>query len=135
VINMLISGVYLIIIIGVLYFIVLPIIYIKKGLKANKNWKKIVPPVITMAITIIFMIIFTLAACVSPRYTVDIASGSEVKTYIANNTIYIDDIPSTLIRIFVFYNIPTWIMLLGYFMDRRKKNHRDNIEKMKILDL
>jgi len=135
VINMLISGVYLIIIIGVLYFIVLPIIYIKKGLKANKNWKKIVPPVITMAITIIFMIIYALKSGVSSYYSLDKATGNTVKSYIVYNAGNIDEKPLTLIIIFVFYNIPTWIMLLGYFMDRRKKNQRDNIEKMKILDL
>jgi len=132
---MLISGVYLIIIIGVLYFIVLPIIYIKKGLKANKNWKKIVPPVITMAITIIFMIIYALKSGVSSYYSLDKATGNTVKSYIVYNAGNIDEKPLTLIIIFVFYNIPTWIMLLGYFMDRRKKNQRDNIEKMKILDL
>ena len=126
---------YIIPIIGVLYFIVLPCIYIMKCLKAKESWKKIIPPLITMGISIIFIIIFALNATVTPYYSIDKATGNTIKSYIVSDAAYIEKTPFTLMIIFVFYNIPTWIMLLGYFFHRRNKKHRDNIEKMKIYDL
>jgi len=123
------------ILVGVLYFIGLPCIYIMKCLKANKNWKKIILPIITMALTIIFIIIFALNAAVTPYYTLDRTTGNTIKSYIVSDVAYIDKTPFTLGIIFLFYNIPTWIMLLGYFFHRRNKKYRDNIEKMKIYDL
>ena len=127
---------YIIPVIGVLYFIVLPCIYIMKCLKAKQNWKKIIPPLVTMGISIIFIIIFALNAAVSPYYSLDRATGNMIKSYrVVNDVAYIEKTPFTLMIIFVFYNIPTWIMLLGYFFHRRNKKNRDNIEKMKIYDL
>ncbi|SEW10726.1 hypothetical protein [[Clostridium] fimetarium] len=127
---------YIIPIIGVLYFIVLPCIYIMKCLKAKENWKKIIPPLVTMGISIIFIIIFALNAAVSQYYSLDRATGNMIKSYrVVNDVTYIEKIPFTLMIIFVFYNIPTWIMLFGYFFQRRNKKNRDNIEKMKIYDL
>ena len=55
--------------------------------------------------------------------------------FLSESAADIEETPLTLMIIFVVYNIPTWIMLLGYFFHRRKKGYRDNIEKMKIYDL
>jgi len=132
---MLDSSIYWVLIIGVLYFIGLPCIYIMKGLKVKENWKKLIPPIITMGLTIIFIIIFELNAAISPYYSLDSVTGNTVKSYFVNNAQNIDKIPFTLVITFLFYNIPTWIMLLAYFFNRRNKKNRDNIEKMKIYDL
>jgi len=132
---MLNSAIYGILIVGILYFIVLPCIYIMKVLKLKKNWKKIIPPIITMGITIIFIIVYALNAAISPYYSFDRTTGNTVKSYIVNHATDIDKTPFTLILIFVFYNIPTWIMLLAYFLHHRNKKIRDNVEKMKIYDL
>ena len=88
-----------------------------------------------MGISIILIIIFALNAAVSPSYSFDRATGNMVKSYVVNEAAYINETSFTLMIIFVFYNIPTWIMLLGYFFHRRNKKYRNNVERMKIYDL
>jgi predicted permease len=119
----------------VLYFIALPCIYFAKCLNAKKNWKKIIVPIITMSISIMFIVINALQIKVSPYFTLAANTGKLVKSYTVNETVDFDKIPVTLVRMFVFYNIPTWIMLTAYYSNYRKKKDKEKIEKMKIHDL
>lgn len=72
---------------------------------------------------------------VSPYYTLNTNAGNMVKSYIVNEAVDFDKIPVTLTKMFIFYNIPTWIMLVAYFSNHRKRKDKKNIEKMKIYDL
>ena len=125
---------YLFWVILVLYFIVLPWVYIAKCLNAKENWKKLIVPIITMVISVMLIVMYALQIEVSPFYTLN-NTGNMAKSYIINEAVDFDKIPATLIRMFIFYNIPTWIMLFGYYSNHRKNKNKENIEKMKIHDL
>lgn len=129
------SFVYLFWIVLLLYFTILPYIYIVKCLNAKENWKKIIIPIMTISISIILIVIYALQIEVSPYYSLNTNAGNMVKSYIVNEAADFDKIPAALIKMFIFYNIPTWIMLLAFFSDHRKKKDKKNIEKMKIYDL
>lgn len=129
------SFVYLFWIVLLLYFAVLPYIYIVKCLNAKENWKKIIIPIMTISISIMLVVMYALQIKVRPYYYLNTNAGNMVKSYIVNEAVDFDKIPVTLIKMFIFYNIPTWIMLLAFFSNHRKKKDKKNIEKMKIYDL
>lgn len=131
-VNSYILCLYLVIV--VFYFIGIPCIYIFKCINAKENWKKIIPPIITMVISVLLILIYVIQI-VTPYYTLDRNTGSMVENYLVSKLVDFDKLPFELIELFMFYNIPTWIMLSAYFFNYRKKKNKKNINKMRIQDL